>query len=172
MGYSRLDTGFDVIYNNSRKILWGKGTENVKNKIPNLMVHVVEDLWRIKMPMILIVVYMTTGEILFGKICPLRLLTGFPCPGCGLTRAGLLVLMGEWFEAAEMNLTIFLWIPLLMYLFSARYLFPKLKRFIPAVLIPVCIFTMVYYIMRMVLVFPGEPVMYARENLLTVFICK
>lgn len=28
--------------------------------------------------------------------CPFHALTGHPCPGCGLSRAGLLLLKGEW----------------------------------------------------------------------------
>ncbi|SJZ66860.1 DUF2752 domain-containing protein [Porphyromonas crevioricanis] len=35
--------------------------------------------------------------------CPIRQLTGYPCPGCGTLRALRLLLQGDWFAAVEMN---------------------------------------------------------------------
>lgn len=32
---------------------------------------------------------------IFGTVCPVKGLTGFPCPGCGMTRAWAAVLRGE-----------------------------------------------------------------------------
>lgn len=36
-------------------------------------------------------------------ICPFRLLTGLPCPGCGLTRAWVYVVHGQWRDAIVAN---------------------------------------------------------------------
>lgn len=36
-------------------------------------------------------------------LCPLRRFAGIPCPGCGSTRAAMLVLRGEFAAAAVMN---------------------------------------------------------------------
>ena len=38
-----------------------------------------------------------------GSICPMVAFTGFPCPGCGLTRAGLLALSLDFPGAWKMN---------------------------------------------------------------------
>ena len=32
----------------------------------------------------------------FNAFCPLVVLTGFPCPGCGLTRSVLFFVTGQW----------------------------------------------------------------------------
>jgi hypothetical protein len=36
-------------------------------------------------------------------ICPFRLLTGLPCPGCGLTRSWVYLMHGRWSEAISAN---------------------------------------------------------------------
>lgn len=35
--------------------------------------------------------------------CPMRALTGIPCPGCGMTRAVSCLLAGRWSEAVRLN---------------------------------------------------------------------
>ena len=51
-----------------------------------------------------------TMQILFQTVCPMRILFGIPCPGCGLTHAGWYVITFQWKKAWQWNPTIFLWI--------------------------------------------------------------
>ena len=41
-------------------------------------------------------------------VCPFRLVTGLPCPGCGITRATVLCLHGCFREAVALNLNFIL----------------------------------------------------------------
>ena len=53
-------------------------------------------------------VFLMAMLLLFGQLCPLRILVGLSCPACGLTRAGLYVLSLQFHRAWEMNPVIFL----------------------------------------------------------------
>lgn len=53
--------------------------------------------------------------------CPLRMLTGHDCPGCGLTRALLALLRLDFSAAAEYHPLIFLIVPEGIYLFFRNH---------------------------------------------------
>lgn len=54
--------------------------------------------------------YCAVTQVLFHKICPIALITGFPCPGCGITRAFFLLVTGHPRLALSMNPCLYLWI--------------------------------------------------------------
>lgn len=91
------------------------------DKIKNVLICMGKDLWSIRIPLLLIGLYLIGTVLIWGKVCPFWIVTGLPCPGCGLTRAGLMVIRGEFADAVKTNLTIFLWIPFLVYGIIARY---------------------------------------------------
>ena len=55
--------------------------------------------WKEKLLLTAIIAMMITLMYLFKIGCPVERLTGFPCPGCGMTRACLLTLKGRFTEA-------------------------------------------------------------------------
>ena len=95
----------------------------------------------------------------FPVSCVWVALTGFPCPGCGLTRAALALLKGNFKEAFQIHP--FIYVIAVIRTFILRlsiYIKKKPKSFCKYVLI-VLIAMLCFYVYRMVFVFPGEPPM-------------
>ncbi|MCQ2426666.1 MAG: DUF2752 domain-containing protein [Lachnospiraceae bacterium] len=98
-------------------------------------------------------------NLLFGTVCPVRILFGLPCPGCGMTRALLSLLRLDFSTAVRLH-------PLSPAFFLLLLLFPvfryrKRERF--GVWVRICAVLLVLllpvYVYRMLKVFPGEPPM-------------
>lgn len=112
-------------------------------------------------------IYYVIIHAIFDAFCPLLVTTGFPCPGCGLTRAGLYLLKGNIVQAAVINPSIFLVMLFLLYCGYFRYIRgTKTKGFSLALGIFVTA-VLAIYIYRMHLYFPDRaPYVYHRKNLL------
>lgn len=48
-----------------------------------------KDIKDIKWAIIVVIAYFVLAKNYLYSLCPMVVITGFPCPGCGLTRAGL-----------------------------------------------------------------------------------
>lgn len=113
------------------------------------------------------------ANIILGKICPLRMIFGIPCPGCGITRAFLLALQGKFYEATVMHpfwilLTILLLSFLAVrYFVSEKIILRKAKKVIKICFIILMILLVIYYIYRMMTWFPNkEPMVYDTNNVI------
>lgn len=102
------------------------------------------------------------------SLCPMVLVTGLPCPACGMTRAGVLVLRGHFAEAWKLQPFIYV---LGLFVLAAgiwRYLLLKdsvgwMKKCLTVILLSMTAF----YIYRMVRYFPDvPPVTYYPYNLI------
>ena len=67
-------------------------------------------------------IYSVIVRSVFGAFCPFLIVTGFPCAGCGLTRAGLHLLRGNFSQAAALNPSIFIVALFMLYCVYFRYL--------------------------------------------------
>lgn len=116
---------------------------------------------------IVFVVYYLIVHTIYDAFCPLLVVTGIPCAGCGLTRAALYLLQGRLPQAAYINPSIFLIILFLLYCGYFRYIKgSKIKGFhvVLAILI-ICMLGI--YICRMYLYFPERvPYVYHSNNVL------
>lgn len=112
-------------------------------------------------------IYYLISHALFDAFCPFLVATGFPCAGCGLTRAGLHLLRGNIAEAAAINPSIFLVILFLLYCGYFRYFRGMKTKGFSIVLGALVAVTLAIYLYRMHLYFPDRvPYVYHRKNLL------
>jgi len=96
---------------------------------------------------------------MFGNVCPSKILFGFPCPGCGLTRAALLMLGGDFIGSLRMN-------PILPFLFVYVILvLIKKKKAAQSYIIFVIILSFAVFGYRVIFSFGTEPIVYNPHNL-------
>lgn len=115
---------------------------------------------------ILILLYMKLFRSITGTACIISGVTGFPCPGCGMTRAWISFLKGDFLKAFKYNplflVVLFIVIGYLV-IFIKNIKFKSLNKLI---VITVSLFLTVY-IIRMVLYFPNvEPMTYNKNAFL------
>ncbi len=116
---------------------------------------------------ILFLAYYGLVHLFRTAFCPMIHFTGLPCAGCGLTRAFLFLLRGEFARAASINPMVYLVIFFLLYCGFFRYIKgTKIKGF--SVLFGSVIAVMLlFYLIRMYQCFPERvPYVYARDNVL------
>lgn len=72
-----------------------------------------------------ILAYGLLTHLLFDRFCPMLILTDFPCPGCGMTRALFLALTGRFALAWKLQPLIYGWILYGMAFVIRRYFTQK-----------------------------------------------
>lgn len=116
----------------------------------------VQDLKNIWIAIVVFGAYFLVGRKFLYSLCPCIVLTGFPCPGCGLTRATFSILQGHFAEAWYLHP--FSYVILLFVLIFAvrRYILLKETKSMMKWLAVIIIGMIVFYVYRMVKFFPGE----------------
>lgn len=105
--------------------------------------------------------------LFFGRICPLVLLTGFPCPGCGLTRAGMLFFSGHLKESIHMHPIFSLIFTFFVIMLIFRYFIKKPFPYFKICVIMISLLMIGGYVYGMLHYFPyREPYVYYQDNYL------
>ena len=136
------------------------------------MKKILTDIKTYWLPIVIIFIYLAITYFFFGNICPMQILVGIPCPGCGLTRACLSILTWRLKDAWSYNATSFLWISAILYGIWKRYFSKKKGKggVTTAILVILGLVTMAYYVFRMISIFPQAPMSYFEGNLLKLYI--
>nr|WP_294463638.1 DUF2752 domain-containing protein [uncultured Sellimonas sp.] len=126
-----------------------------------------EDIWSIRFVILVLGIYFLLAWKCFYSSCPLVMISGFPCPGCGLSRAGFCLLRGAFAQAWYFHPFIY-GIALLAAAFVIRrYVLHREVRSLQKYLILLLAGMLIFYMYRMIRYFPGEPPMsYYPGNLL------
>lgn len=106
-------------------------------------------------------------QLKFGGVCPVRIFTGFPCPGCGLTRAALLLLKGDVVGSFQMHpMLLFIIVGIFLFLYE-YYMQERGRGWFRTYAIVVILLFVVVYMIRMKLYFPDQaPMTYETPGLL------
>ena len=115
-----------------------------------------EDLYELRYALLGIAIYYITVHVTFGQFCPIMIMLHFPCPGCGMTRAFLLVLSGHWQQAWQLQPLVYGWILLAALFVMNRYLLNKKPKILTYFLIVLLVGTLFLYVYRICFGFPPE----------------
>ncbi len=110
--------------------------------------------------------YSAATHFTFGVFCPTRIVTGLPCPGCGMTRAVFCFATGQFAKGWAYHPLGICWLLWAVAFFAFRYLLGKEPRWMGKAVGILLGLTVVFYLFRMHAVFPGpEPMRYTDGNL-------
>lgn len=124
------------------------------------------DIRQYAFPVLAALAVWSLTHLFFDHFCPVILLTGYPCPGCGLTRAFVSLAKLDIPSAIQYNPSVFLWAPLILAAIYKRYISGESLKSLFIPLTVVCVITIGIYIWRMIFRFPGTPPMvYEPRNL-------
>ena len=107
-----------------------------------------DDIRSIRLPLVVLTIYGIVTQMIFGTVCPWAILTHFPCPACGLTRAGFCFITLHIREAMEWNAMICFWIPYLFYCLTERYVLGRKPRFMLGLAVGIALLTCIYFGIR------------------------
>lgn len=143
---------------------------SVKTVIEDAARLIWKDICNMKLAAAVIFVYLWIKRVFFRSSCIWVLITGFPCPGCGLTRAGVALLKGRFRSAFEIHPFIYAIVILFVVFCIQRYILKKSPKAFVKWGIALLVGMLVFYAYRMLYLFPGEPPMsYYRYNLIRTF---
>ena len=142
-------------------------SENKKKVLKEAVSLLWQDIRDSKAIIIAIGVYFAIVWTFFHTSCSFVLFTGYPCPACGMTRAGRSLLRGDFLSAWQLHPFIYLVALLAIVAGVKRYIrkqsLQSLKKWAITLILAACIF----YVYRMYRYFPGEPpISYYNGNVL------
>ena len=114
-----------------------------------------------------VAIYTALVNLIFHAFCPMVVLTGLPCPGCGMTRSLFFLATGRIGQSLWMHP---MGIPiacLIFYFLWNRYIAGKNAKGMKVLIITAIVLLVVLYIWRMHLYFPDRPpYVYREDNIL------
>lgn len=113
-------------------------------------------------------IYNIVVRKIFHAYCPFLILTGFPCAGCGMTRAVFFILTGQIKRGMALNPAAPMWILFLICFFAERYVRGRTPKYIKVMLAMIVLITFGIYLYRMINFFPGSPpLVFYRNNVIS-----
>lgn len=142
-------------------------TAMIKKEITEMMSRIRRDLYDNRWGLLAVCLYFAFFLLLFQEVCPMLLLTGIPCPGCGLTRAGILLMRGHFAQAFQMHPFIYAWTMFFLYFVWQRYGRGRRMAHGMQIIIVLVVAMVLFYGYRMIHDFPHtEPMVWSEHSVL------
>ncbi|MBQ8591935.1 MAG: DUF2752 domain-containing protein [Lachnospiraceae bacterium] len=126
-----------------------------------------QDVFNYRWAIFIFAIYYVIVKKLFRAFCPLVIMTGFPCPACGMTRAFLFLMTGQFERSWNAHPMAIFWVILAIYCIVMRYLLGKKIKGVQLLIIILLLAMIICYVYRMITLFPNQPPMsYTRNNML------
>lgn len=119
--------------------------------------RVLKDLRGYGVPLLVVTVFYLLMHIFFHAFCPMVVLTGYPCPGCGLTRSLLFFLAGQWERSFYIHPMGFVVVLFFAYCAWFRYVRGQKIPGVRWILILLVLTAVILFLIRMKLYFPNRP---------------
>lgn len=128
--------------------------------------RIMKDLKQYGIGILAVVLLYFGAHALFNAFCPSVIISGFPCPGCGMTRAVLYLFRGQFRKSWNLNPAAVFWV-IWVFLFAyERYIKGRRSRALSWAACGIVLFMVAAYIVRMKLYFPDiPPCVYTKNNL-------
>lgn len=124
----------------------------------------IKNLWPVAA---VVAVYTVLVNLIFHAFCPMVIVTGFPCPGCGMTRSLFFLATGRvgqslWLHPMGVPIAV-----LIFYFLWNRYVLGRNAKGMKVLVIAAIVLLVILYIWRMRLYFPDRiPYVYEEDNIL------
>lgn len=135
------------------------------NNFTTIKMFIYNDLKKYALSALFALLGLIILQVIFKRICPISIITGYPCPGCGITRAFFFFLTFQWNLAFLYNPTIFLWLLVIAWGIFLRYFIKdnafknSHKKIFIRTVTAVGIISIAVYIVRMNILYPDVPPM-------------
>ncbi len=126
-----------------------------------------EDIITYRWAIISFIIFYLCVKQYFHAFCPMVIVTGFPCPGCGMTRAVFFMLTGQIHRSWNLNPLAIGWILLGVWFLYRRYWCCKKMKEVKYLGLLLIIMMLLLYGYRMMHTFPSyAPMVYTRHSIL------
>lgn len=151
------------LYNNTNK-----NNKRFSNNLKAIIKRIATDFKKYNAFLIACALFFVAAWLIFRKVCPLVITTGYPCPGCGITRALYYLVTFRFGKAFQMNPCVYIWSALAVYIFINRYILGKKAKHLPVLCMIVGISSIIIYVARMYYMFPNvAPMTYYENNIIS-----
>lgn len=143
-----------------------KMKREMRDTVPVIWGRIKQDVRQHGAGVLAVVVMYFVMHALFDAFCPSVIVTGFPCPGCGMTRAVLYLLKGQFSRSWALNPAAALWVLWALWFAFERYIRGRKCKGLTWALTGIALFMITVYIVRMIRYFPNKPpYVYTGNNL-------